>query len=152
MNLTDEARRLAIYQIIKEKLDTAGRGQASNSPNMEEFINFDDDKPNRSESDNEMDECNSSSPGDKRNGKGRSPSAPPPSVDSEEEDLNALEVIATDENMAEEVFAEPGALANSPLPESEEVDLYKLEALRRYIWFVDGVDLLTSILNGILNI
>ena len=137
--MADEARRLAIYRMINEKLAAVGRHQDLNSPDMEEFFNFDDD---------EIDDRDSNSPGDKKHEKTCSPSAPPPSDDSDEENSNAPEV---DKNVVEKNLVEPKILTNSSRPEPEGVDVHRLEALRRYVWHVDSVDLLIPILNGILN-
>ena len=150
--MTDEARRLAIYRLINEMLDAAGKERDLNSPDMEEFFNSDDDKPDKGKSDDELDDCDSNSSSDKKHGKNRSPSAPPPSEDSDEENFDTPKVAGADENTAEKDLTEPAVLINSPLPKPEEVDVHKLEALRRCVWRVDNVDLLTSILNGILNI
>ena len=140
MNMTDEARRLAIYRIINEKLAAAGKDQDPNSPDMEEFFNFDDD---------DVDDRDSNSSGNKKHGKTCSPSAPHPSDDSDEENFSAPEA---DKNAAERNLVEPETLTNSSRLEPEGVDVHKLEALRRCVWHVDNVDSLIPILNGILNI
>ena len=58
---------------------------------------------------------------------------------SDEEKFNAPKA---DKNVVEKNLVGPEILTNSSRPEPEGVDVHRLEALRRYVWHVDSVDLL----------